>query len=85
MAGFVILDGVLLKLWGLGFIWVLWPLFLDASEHFSPLIIKLSLLAIIYGCLITCRQVDLKYTITYSSVAHMGLVTEVFLVIQFRV
>lgn len=35
----------------------------------------LSLLAIIYGSLTTCRQVDLKRIIAYSSVAHMGLVT----------
>ncbi len=53
----------------------MWPLFPDASKYFSPLIITLSLLAIIYGGLTTCRQVDLKRTIAYSSVAHMGLVT----------
>lgn len=35
----------------------------------------LSIFAIIYGSLITCRQVDLKRLIAYSSVAHMGLVT----------
>ena len=35
----------------------------------------LSIFAIIYGSLITCRQVDLKRIIAYSSVAHMGLVT----------
>lgn len=36
---------------------------------------SLSLLGIIYGSLTTCRQVDLKRIIAYSSVAHMGLVT----------
>ena len=35
----------------------------------------MSLFAIIYGGLTTCRQVDLKRLIAYSSVAHMGLVT----------
>ena len=49
MAGSVILAGVLLKLGGYGFIRVLWPLFPDASKYFSPLIITLSLLAIIYS------------------------------------
>ena len=29
----------------------------------------------IYGSLTTCRQIDLKRIIAYSSVAHMGLVT----------
>lgn len=47
----------------------------EASRFFSPLIITLSLLAIIYGSLTTCRQVDLKRIVAYSSVAHMGLVT----------
>ena len=34
-----------------------------------------SLIAIIYGGLTTCRQIDMKRLIAYSSVAHMGLVT----------
>ena len=50
--------------------------FLTASSaFFAPFIICWSLLAIIYGGLTTCRQVDLKRTIAYSSVAHMGLVS----------
>ena len=32
----------------------------EASEFFAPLIQTLSILAIIYGSLTTCRQVDLK-------------------------
>ena len=75
MAGSLILAGVLLKLGGYCFIWVLWPLFPDASKYFSPLIITLSLLGIIYEGLTTCRKEDLKHTIAYSSVAHMGFVT----------
>ena len=31
-------------------------------------------LAVIYGSLVTCRQVDLKRVVAYSSVAHMGVV-----------
>ena len=75
VAGSVILAGILLKLGGYGFIRFSWPLFPEASEFFTPLIQILSLLSIIYGSLTTCRQVDLKRIVAYSSVAHMGLVT----------
>ena len=46
-----------------------------SSEYFAPLIQTLSLFAIIYASLTTCRQVDFKRIIAYSSVAYMGLVT----------
>lgn len=75
VAGSVLLAGILLKLGGYGFIRFSFPLFPIASEYFSPVIISLSLLAIIYGSFTTCRQTDVKRLIAYSSVAHMGLVT----------
>ena len=75
VAGSVILAGVLLKLGGYGLIRFVWSLFPEGLEFFAPFIQTLSLLAVIYGSLTTCRQVDLKRIIAYSSVAHMGLVT----------
>lgn len=75
VAGSVILAGILLKLGGYGFIRFSWPIMPEASQYFTPIILTLSLLAIIYGSLTTCRQVDLKRIVAYSSVAHMGLVT----------
>ena len=52
-----------------------YPLFPIASEYFSPIIIILSLVAIVYASFTTCRQTDIKRLIAYSSVSHMGLVT----------
>ena len=75
IAGSVLLAGVLLKLGGYGFIRFSFPLFPLASQFFSPLLILLSLISIIYGALTTCRQIDIKRLIAYSSVSHMGLVT----------
>ncbi len=75
LAGSVLLAGILLKLGGYGFIRFIFPLFPIASEYFSPIMILISLVAIIYGGLTTCRQSDMKRLIAYSSVAHMGLVT----------
>ena len=75
IAGSILLAGILLKLGGYGFIRFSFSLFPIASEYFSPIIILMSLLAIIYASLTTFRQTDIKRFIAYSSVAHMGLVT----------
>ena len=74
-AGSVILAGVLLKLGGYGFIRFALPLFPDAAQTFAPLIIVLSLIAIIYGAIVSIVQPDLKKLVAYSSVSHMGFVT----------
>ena len=75
LAGSVLLAGILLKLGGYGFIRFLNPLFPIAFEYFSPFVILMSIIAIIYGGLTTCRQNDVKRLIAYSSVSHMGFVS----------
>jgi len=74
-AGSVILAGVLLKLGGYGFIRFAVPMYPDAAVTFAPLIIALSVIAIIYGAIVALRQTDLKKLVAYSSVSHMGFVT----------
>jgi len=74
-AGSVILAGVMLKLGGYGLIRFALPLFPDAGQTFAPLIIALSLIAIIYGAIVALVQPDLKRLVAYSSVSHMGFVT----------
>jgi len=74
-AGSVILAGVLLKLGAYGFIRYALPLFPDAAATYAPLIIVLSLIAIIYGAIVALVQPDLKKLVAYSSVSHMGFVT----------
>ncbi|HEY8239427.1 MAG TPA: NADH-quinone oxidoreductase subunit M, partial [Candidatus Limnocylindrales bacterium] len=74
-AGSVILAGVLLKLGGYGFIRFSLSLYPDASHTYAPLIIVLSLVAIIYGAIVAMVQPDLKKLVAYSSVSHMGFVT----------
>ena len=50
------------------------PLFSEATYFFVPLVFTLCLLGIVYTCLTTIRQIDLKKIIAYSSVSHMSFV-----------
>jgi len=74
-AGSVILAGILIKLGAYGFIRFSLPFFPAASEFFAPMVIALSVIAIIYASLVALMQEDMKKMIAYSSVAHMGFVT----------
>ncbi|WP_457646105.1 NADH-quinone oxidoreductase subunit M [Profundibacter sp.] len=74
-AGSVVLASVLLKMGGYGFLRFSLPMFPVASDIFTPLIMWLSVIAIIYTSLVAMVQEDMKKLIAYSSVAHMGYVT----------
>ena len=74
-AGSVILAGVLLKMGGYGFLRFSIPMFPEASEFFAPMVMWMSVIAIIYMSLVALVQTDMKKLIAYSSVAHMGFVT----------
>lgn len=74
-AGSVILAGILIKLGAYGFIRFSLPFFPDASKFFAPMVLVLSVVAIIYASLVALMQKDMKKMIAYSSVAHMGFVT----------
>ncbi len=74
-AGSVILAGVLLKMGGYGFLRFSLPMLPEASLYFAPMVLWLSVIAIIYTSLVALVQEDMKKLIAYSSVAHMGFVT----------
>ena len=74
-AGSVILAGVLLKLGAYGLIRFAVPLFPFAAHTFAWPIIVLSVIAIVYGAIVSIVQADLKRLVAYSSVSHMGFVT----------
>jgi NADH-quinone oxidoreductase subunit M len=71
----VILAGVLLKLGCYGLIRFAVPLYPHAAHTFAWPIIVLSIVAIVYGAIVSIVQPDLKRLIAYSSVSHMGFVT----------
>jgi NADH-quinone oxidoreductase subunit M len=74
-AGSVILASILLKMGTYGFLRLSLPMLPDASRAFTPMMVTLSIIAIIYGAYMALAQVDLKKLIAYSSVSHMGFVT----------
>jgi NADH-quinone oxidoreductase subunit M len=73
-AGSVVLAGVLLKMGTYGFLRYALPLFPVAAVEFTPWIMTLALVGIIYGSLVAMVQTDIKKLVAYSSVAHLGFV-----------
>ena len=73
-AGSVILAAVLLKMGTYGFLRFSLPILPEASRHFVPMIVVLSIIGIVYGALVALAQKDWKRLVAYSSVSHMGLV-----------
>ncbi|HET7226265.1 MAG TPA: NADH-quinone oxidoreductase subunit M, partial [Candidatus Eisenbacteria bacterium] len=73
-AGSVILAAVLLKMGTYGFLRFAIPLFPQASAYFTPWIVALAIIGIIYGALVAMVQPDLKKLVAYSSVSHLGFV-----------
>jgi NADH-quinone oxidoreductase subunit M len=76
-AGSVILAGILLKMGTYGFVRFSLPMLPQASSN--PKIVKvmvtLSIIAIVYGALVSMMQRDMKKLIAYSSVSHLGFCT----------
>jgi len=65
---------VLLKMGTYGFVRFAIPLFPVAAVDFTPWIMLLSVVGIIYGSLVAMVQSDIKKLVAYSSVAHLGFV-----------
>jgi len=76
-AGSVILAGVLLKMGTYGFIRFSLPFFPGVVMHptVRAWMIGLSIIAIIYGALVSLMQKDMKKLVAYSSVSHLGFCT----------
>jgi NADH-quinone oxidoreductase subunit M len=71
----VLLVGVLDKVGTFGMIRYCIELFPGAAHYFTPLIIVLAVIGVLYGAIVAIGQRDLKRLIAYSSVSHMGLIT----------
>jgi NADH-quinone oxidoreductase subunit M len=73
--GSVVLAAIMLKLGAYGFLRFSLPIAPDASHYLAPMMITLSLIAVIYIGFVALVQADMKKLIAYSSISHMGFVT----------
>lgn len=71
--GSVLLAGILLKLGTYGILRFLIPMFPAATVYYTPLVLIISTMGILYTSFITLRQIDIKRIVAYSSVTHMNL------------
>lgn len=71
----VLLLGILDKVGTFGMIRYCLTLFPDASKTFTPLILVLAVISIIYGAFLAIGQKDLKRLIAFTSISHFGFIT----------
>jgi NADH-quinone oxidoreductase subunit M len=71
----VLLVGVLDKVGTFGMLRYCWELFPAGARYFTPLVITLSVIAVLYGAIVAIGQQDMKRLIAYTSVSHFGFIT----------
>ncbi len=70
----VMLVGVLDKVGTFGMIRYCLELFPTAAKYFTPLVLALAVIGILYGAVVAIGQADLKRLIAYTSVSHFGFI-----------
>jgi NADH-quinone oxidoreductase subunit M len=71
----VLLLGVLDKVGTFGMIRYCLTLFPEATKTFTPIILVLAVISIIYGAFLAIGQKDIKRLIAFTSISHFGFIT----------
>ena len=71
----VLLLGILDKVGTFGMIRFCLALFPDASKTFTPVIMVLAVISILYGAFLAIGARDIKRLIAYTSISHFGFIT----------
>jgi NADH-quinone oxidoreductase subunit M len=70
----VLLVGVLDKVGTFGMLRYCFELFPDGAKYFTPLVITLAVIGILYGAIVAIGQQDMKRLIAYTSISHFGFI-----------
>ncbi|HZB33378.1 MAG TPA: NADH-quinone oxidoreductase subunit M [Streptosporangiaceae bacterium] len=73
-AALVLVVGVLDKVGTFGMLRFCLELFPEASRWFTPVVLTLAVVGIVYGAILAIGQVDLKRLIAYTSISHFGFI-----------
>ncbi|HTP64904.1 MAG TPA: NADH-quinone oxidoreductase subunit M [Geobacteraceae bacterium] len=74
ITGTLIMAALMAKTGAYGLIRFAYPLFPEAAARFTPFILALAVIGILYGSWIAYAQQDMKRLIAYSSFGHMGFI-----------
>jgi len=70
----VLLVGVLDKIGTFGMLRYCLELFPAASRYFTPVILVMAVIGVLYGAIVAIGQADIKRLIAYTSISHFGLI-----------
>jgi NADH-quinone oxidoreductase subunit M len=70
----VLLVGVLDKVGTFGMLRYCFELFPTGAKYFTPLVVTLAVIGILYGAIVAIGQQDLKRLIAYTSISHFGFI-----------
>jgi NADH-quinone oxidoreductase subunit M len=70
----VLLVGVLDKVGTFGMLRYCFELFPSGARYFTPLVVTLAVIGILYGAIVAIGQQDMKRLIAYTSISHFGFI-----------
>lgn len=68
------LSGVVDKVGTFGMLAICLPLFPDAVEQWSPVLVVLAVISLLWGAMVALGQTELKRLIAYTSISHYGVI-----------
>jgi len=70
----VLLVGVLDKVGTFGMLRYCFELFPTGAKYFTPLVITMAVIGVLYGAIVAIGQADMKRLVAYTSISHFGFI-----------